>query len=123
MHASVHKLETHGFMRAPIIRTMMERMYLMYGSMGRFLRALLMAISSDATVASNALPKRSRWVGYSCALTCLAFVPFMFVGRVDLTASTTRRLGSLGHCLRVPLAILMVMVGVMMIRKRSLTLP
>jgi hypothetical protein len=84
MHASVHKLETHGFMRAPIIRTMMERMYLMYGSMGRFLRALLMAISSDATVASNALPKRSRWVGYSCALTCLAFVPFMFVGRVDL---------------------------------------
>jgi hypothetical protein len=68
-----------------IIRTMNESMFLMYGSVALFLMAVMRAVASYATMASRALPTWSGWLGYACAVACLAFVPSMFVGRPDIT--------------------------------------
>jgi hypothetical protein len=67
-----------------IIRAMLESSFLMYGSVALFLMALLMALAGYVGVASRALPVWSAWVGYLCALGCLAFVPSMFVGSPDI---------------------------------------
>lgn len=104
-----------------IIRTMMESAYLMYGSVALFLMALFMAVASCATMASHALPKWSGWVGYSCALACLAFVPSMFAGRPDMTAFyNPAGLGPEAFASSFPLAVWMITLGILMIRKGKL---
>jgi hypothetical protein len=100
-----------------VIRAMTESMYLMYGSGALFLMAVFMAVGGYAGVASRALPAWSGWVGYLCALGCLAFVPSMFVGSPDFT----RFYNAIGwgaiiaECL--PLTVWMIVVGILMIRK------
>jgi len=103
---------------ATIIRTMMESMFLMYGSVALFLMAVLMAVASYATVAGRALPAWSGWVGYGCALACLAFVPSMFVGHPDVTGFyNPAGWGPLAIADGLPLALWMIVVGILMIRK------
>lgn len=103
-----------------VIRAMMESAYLMYGSVALFLMALFMAVASYATVASHALPKWSGWVGYSCALACLAFVPAMFVGHPDLMAFyNPAGWGPEAIANGFPLAVWMIAVGILMIRKAN----
>ncbi len=100
------------------IRTMMESTYLMYGSVALILMALLMAVAGYATVASRALPTWSGWVGYACAVLCLAFVPSMFAGKPDPTGFyNPAGWGPTGVAAGFPLAAWMVVVGILMIRK------
>lgn len=100
-----------------VIRAMTESMYLMYGSGALVLMAVFMGVGGYVGVASRALPGWSGWVGYVCALGCLAFVPSMFVGSPDFT----RCYNAIGwgtiiaECL--PLTVWMVAVGILMIRK------
>jgi hypothetical protein len=101
-----------------IIRAMMESMYLMYGSVALFLMAFFMALASYAAVASRALPAWSGWVGYACAVACLAFVPSMFVGRPDPTGFyNPAGWGPTGIASGLPLATWMIVVGILMIRR------
>jgi hypothetical protein len=101
-----------------IIRTMIESTFLLYGSVALFLLALLMAIASYATMASAALPKWSGWVGYSCALACLVFVPSMFVGRPDIFAFyNPAGWGPEAVASGFPLAVWMITIGILMVRK------
>lgn len=100
-----------------VMRTMVESMYLMYGSGALLLMAVFMAVGSYGGVASRALPRWSGWVGYLCALGCLAFVPSMFVGSPDFK----RFYNAIGwgpiiaECL--PLTVWMIVVGILMIGK------
>lgn len=106
------------------IRTMMESMYLMYGSVALFLMALLMAAAGYATVASRALPAWSGLVGYACAVVCLAFVPSMFVGKADPTGFyNPAGWGPTGVAAGFPLATWMIVVGILMMRKREPAAP
>jgi len=66
-----------------ILRSLWESAYLMYGSVALFLMAVMMAVAGYAGVASGALPSFTGWIGYAGALSCLAFVPSMFVKHVD----------------------------------------
>ena len=98
----------------------MESLFLMYGSVALFLMALFMAVASYATVAGNALPKWSGWVGYGCALACLAFVPSMYVRHIDMLGFyNPAGLGPDAFASSFPLAIWMITVGILMIRKGS----
>lgn len=107
-----------------VIRTLMESIFLMYGSVALFLMAFLMAVSSYATVAGNALPKWSGWVGYLCALACFAFVPSMFVRHIDMWGFyNPAGLGPTAFASGFPLAIWMITVGILMIRKGKATAP
>jgi len=108
-----------------IIRAMTESMFLMYGSGALFLMALMMAVAGYAGVASRALPPWSGWVGYICALACLAFVPSMFVGRPDLMRFyNPAGWGPEAIASGFPLAAWMIVVGILMIRKgRRAALP
>jgi len=107
-----------------IIRTMMESMYLMYGSVALYLMALMMATAGYAAAASGALPKWSRWVAYACALACLAFVPSMFVGTPDPAAFyNPAGWGPLAIASGFPLALWMIIVGILMIRRSRLAAP
>ena len=101
-----------------IIRTMTESMFLMYGSVALFLMAVMMAVASYATTAGRALPTWSGWLGYACAVACLAFVPSMFVGRPDIKRFyNPAGWGPEAIASGFPLAAWMIAVGVLMIRK------
>jgi hypothetical protein len=107
-----------------IVRAMMESMYLMYGSVALFLMAVMMAIAGFSTIAGNALPKWAAWVGFVCALACLAFVPSMFVGHPDPTAFyNPAGWGPLAIAAGFPLAAWMIVVGFLMIRKSRSSRP
>jgi Domain of unknown function (DUF4386) len=102
---------------ASIIRTMMESMYLMYGAVGLWLMAVMMAIAGYATLASHALPRWCGWVGYACALACLGFVPSMFVHHVDVNGFyNPAGWGVVGVAAGLPLTLWMVAVGIAMLR-------
>ena len=101
-----------------VIRAMMESMLLMYGAVALWLMALLFAILSYVTLLSGALPRWSAWVGYACALACLAFVPTMFVHHIDLYGFYNPAgwgAEAIANCF--PLAVWMITVGILMIRK------
>jgi hypothetical protein len=104
------------------IRTMLESMYLMYGSVALFLMALLMAIARYATqiVSKRAHPILPRWsahLGYVCSFACLAFAPSMFVGRPDPNSFyNPAGWGPLGIAAGFPLASWMVVMGILMVR-------
>jgi len=103
-----------------IIRAMMESSLLMYGAVALWLMALFMAILSYATLVSGALPKWSAWVGYACALACLAFVPSMFVRHVDVMGFyNPAGWGAEAIANSFPLAAWMIVVGILMLRKRE----
>jgi hypothetical protein len=103
-----------------VIRAMFESMLLMYGSIALWLMALFMALAGYATLATGALPKWSGWVAYLCALTCLAFVPSMFVHHVDLLGFyNPAGLGPEAFASGFPLATWMVVAGILMLRKRG----
>jgi hypothetical protein len=103
-----------------IIRAMMESMLLMYGAVALWLMALFMAILSYVTLASGALPRWSAWLGYGCALACLAFVPAMFVRHVDMLGFyNPAGLGVEAIANGFPLAVWMIAVGILMVRKRA----
>ena len=107
-----------------VIRTLMESLFLMYGSVALFLMALLMAVASFATMGGNALPKWSGWVGYCCALACLVFVPSMYVRRIDMFGFyNPAGLGPEAFASGFPLAIWMITVGILMIRKGKAVAP
>ena len=101
-----------------VIRTLMESLFLMYGSVALFLMALFMAVASFATTVGNALPKWSGWVGYACALSCLVFVPSMYVRHIDMQGFyNPAGLGPEAFASGFPLAVWMITVGILMIRK------
>ena len=101
-----------------IMRAMMESTLLLYGSMALWLMAFFMAILSYVTLLSGVLPKWSAWVGYACALVCLAFVPTMFVHHVDMFGLYNPAcLATQAFANGFPLAAWMIVVGILMIRK------
>jgi hypothetical protein len=101
-----------------IMRAMFESMFLMYGSVALFLMALFMALGGYAGVASRALPAWTGWVAYLCTLACLAFVPSMFVGHPDLMRFyNPAGWGPTAIASGFPLAVWMIAVGILMIRK------
>src|SRR5271157_6477621 len=101
-----------------VIRAMMESMLLMYGAVALWLMALLFAILSYVTLLSGALPRWSAWVGYACALACLAFVPTMFVHHIDLYGFyNPAGWGAEAIASCFPLAVWTITVGILMIRK------
>lgn len=100
-----------------IIRAMLESTLLLYGSIALWLMALFMAILSYVTLLSGVLPKWSAWVGYACALVCLAFVPTMFVHHVDMFGLYNPAcLGAQAFANGFPLAAWMIVVGILMLR-------
>lgn len=100
-----------------IVRAMLESTILMYGAVALWLIALFMAILSYVTLAGGALPRWSAWVGYACALTCLAFVPAMFVRQIDLLGFyNPAGLGVEAFANGFPLAVWMIAIGIAMIR-------
>jgi hypothetical protein len=100
-----------------IVRAMLESTLLLYGSIALWLMALFMAIVSYVTLLSGALPKWSAWVGYACALACLAFVPTMFVHHVDMFGLYNPAcLGAQAFANGFPLAVWMIVVGILMLR-------
>jgi len=103
-----------------IIRAMLESTFLMYGSVALFLMAVLIALAGYVGVASRALPRWSAWVGYVCALGCLAFVPSMFVGSPDLMRFyNPAGWGPEAIASGFPLAAWMITVGILMVRMRG----
>ena len=107
-----------------VIRSLMESLFLMYGSVALFLMAFLMAVATYATLASNALPKWSAWVGYSCTLACFIFVPSMFVRHIDMFGFyNPAGLGPEAFASGFPLAVWMITVGILMIRKGKALAP
>ncbi|MGP8174082.1 MAG: hypothetical protein ACLP7O_05990 [Terracidiphilus sp.] len=101
-----------------IIRAMMESTILMYGAVALWLLAFLMAILSYVTQLSGALPRWSAWVGYACALACLAFVPTMFVHHVDMMGFyNPAGWGAEAIANGFPLAVWVIVVGILMLRK------
>lgn len=103
-----------------IIRAMLESSFLMYGSAALFLMALLMALAGYVGVASRALPAWSAWVGYLCALGCLAFVPSMFVGSPDVMRFyNPAGWGPEAIASGFPLAAWMITIGILMVRMRG----
>jgi len=101
-----------------IIRAMLESTLLLYGSIALWLMAFFMAILSYVTLLSSALPRWSAWVGYACALACLAFVPTMFVHHVDLFGFyNPAGWGAEAIANGFPLAAWMIVVGILMLRK------
>jgi hypothetical protein len=82
--------------------------------------AVLMALAGYAGVASRALPRWSAWVGYVCALGCLAFVPSMFVGSPDLMHFyNPAGWGPEAIASGFPLAVWMITIGILMVRMRE----
>jgi len=107
-----------------IIRAMLESSFLMYGSAALFLMALLMALAGYVGVASRALPAWSAWVGYLCALGCLAFVPSMFFGSPDIMRFyNPAGWGPEAIASSFPLAVWMITIGILMMRKREPAAP
>ncbi len=105
-----------------IIRAMLESTLLLYGSIALWLMALFMAILSYVTLLSGALPRWSAWVGYACALVCLAFVPTMFVHHVDMFGLYNPAcLAAQAFASCFPLVTWMIVVGILMLRKRALS--
>jgi hypothetical protein len=103
-----------------IVRAMLESTILMYGAVALWLLAMLMAILSYVTLASGVLPKWSAWLGYGCALACLAFVPAMFVRHVDMLGFyNPAGLGVEAIANGFPLAVWMIAIGVALLRKRA----
>jgi hypothetical protein len=103
-----------------IIRAMLESSFLMYGSVALFLMAVLMALAGYVGVASRALPAWSAWVGYLCALGCLAFVPSMFVGSPDIMHFyNPAGWGPEAIASSFPLAVWMITIGILMVRMRG----
>jgi hypothetical protein len=103
-----------------IVRAMMESTILMYGAVALWLLAFLMVILSYVTLADGALPRWSAWVGYGCALACLAFVPTMFVRHVDIMGFYNPAgwgADAIANCF--PLAVWVIVVGIVMLRKRA----
>jgi hypothetical protein len=79
-----------------------------------------MALAGYVGVASRALTPWSAWVGYVCALACLAFVPSMFVGSPDLMHFyNPAGWGPEAIASGFPLAVWMITVSVLMIRVRK----
>ena len=107
-----------------VIRALMESLFLMYGSVALFLMAFFMIVSSYTTMASNALPKWSGWVGYFCALACLVFVPSMFIRHIDILGFyNPAGLGPEAFAACFPLIIWMITIGILMIRKGKAVAP
>ncbi|MFZ0734342.1 MAG: hypothetical protein WAM79_18620 [Candidatus Sulfotelmatobacter sp.] len=103
-----------------IIRAMLESTFLMYGSVALFLMAVLMAMAGYVGVASRALPAWSAWVGYLCAVGCLAFVPSMFVGSPDIMRFyNPAGWGPEAIASGFPLAAWMITIGILMVRMRE----
>ncbi|MGB8258715.1 MAG: DUF4386 family protein [Terracidiphilus sp.] len=100
-----------------VIRTLMESQYLLFGSVGLILIALLLAGASWATLASRALPRWTAWLGLAAAALCLAFVPSMFAGAPDLGAFyNPAGWGTTGVIAGFPLAAWMLVVSLQMVR-------
>ena len=105
-------------------RVLMESQYLIFGSVGLILIALLLASAGSASIASKALPHWTGWLGYGGAVLCLVFVPSMFVGAPDLTAFyNPAGWGTTGVIAGFPLAAWVVAAGVSMVRKRPTPRP
>jgi hypothetical protein len=103
-----------------IVRAMLESTILMYGAVALWLLALLMAILSYVTLASGVLPRWSAWLGYGCALACLVFVPTMFVHHVDMMGFyNPAGWGAEAIANGFPLAVWVIVVGILMVRKSS----
>jgi hypothetical protein len=102
------------------VRVLMEAQYLLFGSIGLLLIALMMIVASYATMASRALPRWSAWLGYAGAVLCLAFVPSMFAGAPNLAAFyNPAGWGTTGVIAGFPLAAWMIAVSILMLRKRE----
>jgi hypothetical protein len=106
-----------------IVRAMMESMYLMYGSVALFLMAAFMAIGGYLAIESGTLPRWSGWTGYLCALACAAFIPSMYIQKIDPNGFyNPAGWGPLAVAAGLPLALWMIVCGVLMLRKQGETI-
>ena len=66
---------------------------------------------------SPGIPKWSGWVSITCAFTCFALVPTIFVHHVDVSGFyNPAGWGPLGIAAGLPLAAGMIVIGILMIR-------
>ena len=102
------------------IRALTDAQFLMFGSVGLILMALLLALASHAILVSGAIAKWSGWVGYACTLLCLAFIPSMFAGAPDLNGFyNPAGWGPTGVAAGFPLVLWATVVSITMIAKRE----
>jgi hypothetical protein len=101
-----------------LIRTLMEIQYLLFGSIGLILIAVLMVALSAASVSASGFPRWMAWLGHGGAFLCLAFVPSMFAGAPDLTAFyNPAGWGTTGVIAGFPLAIWMIAACVLLLKR------
>ncbi len=75
-------LDTVGGRADPtVIRTLNESTVLMFGSVGIFLIATMMAVAGILILRTKALPSWTGWLALATAVWDLAFVPTMYFGR------------------------------------------
>jgi hypothetical protein len=109
---------------ATVIRTMLESMYLMYGSIALFLMALMMAVAGYAGAASGAMPAWTARVSYVCAGVCLFFVPSMLAGAPDFNGFYNPvGWGPIVIAASFPLAVWVIVTAIVLVRKREAAAP
>ncbi len=101
-----------------VIRALMEGQYLLFGTMGLLLMALLLAVFGWACAGQGGFPRWTAWLGIAGAILCLAFVPSMFSGAPDLTAFyNPAGWGTTGVIAGVPLAAWVIAASILLMRR------
>lgn len=105
-----------------IVRAIFESMLLMYGETALFLMGVFMALGSWLARAARVLPAWSSWVGFACAAGCFVFLPSVYVDRPNFMGFYNPvGWGSTALASGLPLATWMVVAGILMLRKGSVT--
>ena len=101
-----------------VIRGLMESQYLLFGSMGLLLMALLLAAFGWACAGQGGFPQWTAWLGVAGAILCLAFVPSMFTGAPDLSAFyNPAGWGTTGVIAGFPLAAWVIAASILLMRR------
>jgi len=109
---------------ASVIRALMESQYLLLGSIGLILMALLLAAFGWACAGQGGFPRWTAGLGIAGAILCLAFVPSMFVGAPDLTAFyNPAGWGTTGVIAGFPLAAWTIAASILLMRRGRETSP
>ena len=101
-----------------VIRALMESQYLLFGSVGLLLMALLLAAYGWACAGQDGFPQWTAWLAVAGAILCLAFVPSMFMGAPDLTAFyNPAGWGTTGVIAGFPLAAWVIAASILLMRR------
>ncbi len=102
------------------VRALILGTLLIYNSSTAFvMTALFLAVAGFATLGTRVLPAWTGWLAYAGAALCLACVPAMYGGPVDLAGRYNA--GSFGPALvaNFPPAIWFMAVSILMLRKQA----